>query len=228
MADSLKEIAGDITSCELCPRLRRYCRQVAERKRPKFRNDAYWGRPVPGFGDARARLLVIGLAPAAHGANRTGRVFTGDKSGEWLYAALHQYRFANQPTSVNRHDNLRLIGAYVSAAARCAPPANKPTPQEFAACRQYLVRELQVLRRVRVVLCLGRLALENYWAARLQQNLPVPHPRFAFAHLAEWGAPEGTTVLCSYHPSQQNTQTGRLTRSMFHAVFARARELADQ
>jgi uracil-DNA glycosylase family 4 len=193
-----------------------------------YLNEEYWGKPVPGFGDPKAKLLVVGLAPAAHGGNRTGRVFTGDRSGDWLYAALHACGFANQPVSRRRNDGLKLMEAYITAAARCAPPANKPTGEEFSNCREYLVRELNLLRRLRVILCLGKLALDNYWLARREQGLAVPRPRFAFGHGAEWRSPEGLAVLCSYHPSQQNTQTGKLTGSMFHAVLARARELCGQ
>ena len=228
MPDSLIKIAADITTCELCPRLRHYCLQVAQQKRRMFRNDDYWGLPVPGFGDdVQARLLVIGLAPAAHGGNRTGRVFTGDQSGDWLFAALHEHGFANQAESTSRNDGLRLIRTYVTAAARCAPPANKPSPQEFANCRIYLEREIRALQAIRVILCLGRLALDNYVAVRAALHLPTSHPRFAFGHGAEWLSPEGITVLCSYHPSQQNTRTGRLTRTMFRAVFERVRELSE-
>jgi len=226
MPDSLSKISDDIARCTLCPRLREYCLRVASQKRRMFRDDDYWGLPVAGFGDAGARLLVLGLAPAAHGGNRTGRVFTGDRSGDWLYAALHKYGFANQPVSMRRDDGLRLTGAYVTAAARCAPPKNKPTPGEFGNCRKYLIRELGALLEVRVVLCLGRLALDNYMAARSELNLALPRPRLLFGHGAEWRSPEGIAVCCSYHPSQQNTQTGRLTQPMFHALFSRVRDLA--
>ena len=227
MPDTLRGIAADVVGCERCPRLRSYCERVAREKRRMFRNEPYWGRPVPGFGDSRACLLIIGLAPAAHGGNRTGRVFTGDKSGDWLYGALYHYGFANRADSHHRNDGLQLSGAYVTAAARCAPPGNKPERQEFANCREYLIRESKLLRRVRVILCLGKLALDNYLLARAEQGLPVPRPRPVFAHGAQWNTPEGVAVLCSYHPSRQNTQTGRLTRRMFHSIFARARKLCD-
>ncbi|MBI4455578.1 MAG: uracil-DNA glycosylase [Acidobacteria bacterium] len=227
MSESLKRIAANVIACELCPRLRDYCRQIAQQKRHMFRHEEYWGRPVPGFGDPQARLWVIGLAPAAHGGNRTGRVFTGDRSGDWLYAALYQYGFANQPISTNREDGLKLIQAYVSAAVRCAPPANKPMREEFDNCRRYLVRELKVLRHLRVIVCLGKLALDSYWLARKQQGLTIPHPRLPFTHGAEWDSPEEVTLLCSYHPSQQNTLTGKLTRPMFHRIFRRARKLCE-
>ncbi|HEY2933904.1 MAG TPA: uracil-DNA glycosylase [Acidobacteriota bacterium] len=227
MPDSLRKVAANVIACERCPRLRSYCKRVAQEKRRMFQNESYWGKPVPGFGDPEACLLIIGLAPAAHGGNRTGRVFTGDRSGDWLYDALYRYGFANQPVSKHRNDGLQLKGAYVTAAARCAPPANKPERQEFANCREYLVRELRLLPQVQVILCLGRLALDNYLLARTGHGHSPTRPRPAFAHGAEWAAPEGVTVLCSYHPSQQNTQTGKLTRQMFHSVFSRAREICE-
>jgi uracil-DNA glycosylase family 4 len=223
--DTLQAIAADVIACRLCPRLREHCLRVARTKRRMFRSEEYWGSPVPGFGDPQPRLLVIGLAPAAHGGNRTGRVFTGDRSGDWLYAALHQHGFANQAISRSRDDGLELYRAYVSAAVRCAPPDNKPAPEEFSRCRTYLVRELSVFSSLRAIVCLGRLALDSYLAARRQSDLAVPRPRLPFAHGAEWAAPEGVRVVCSYHPSQQNTQTGRLTREMFDSVFARVRDI---
>jgi len=185
-------------------------------------------RPVPGFGDPAARLLVVGLAPAAHGGNRTGRVFTGDSSGDWLYAALHRFGWASQPESTGRDDGLRLLGAYVTAAARCAPPANKPTPAEFANCREYLSREVALLREVRVVLALGSLAHQHWLrASGWWPRLPA-RERPKFAHGAESALPDGTWLIASYHPSRQNTNTGRLTRPMWHQVFARARAIVDR
>ena len=192
--------------------------QVAREKRAAFRDQTYWGRPVPGFGDPRATLLVVGLAPAAHGGNRTGRVFTGDRSGDWVFGALHRAGYANQPTSVDVTDGLRLRGAYVAAAVRCAPPANKPTPAERDTCLPYLERELALLSRVRVVVVLGQFAYDV--VARL---LDV-RPRARFGHGVEVAAGR-RTLICSYHPSQQNTFTGTLTEEMFDAVFQRAREL---
>jgi uracil-DNA glycosylase family 4 len=214
-----------VTRCRQCPRLVAHREEVARTRRRQFRDDVYWGRAVPGFGDHAARLLIVGLAPAAHGANRTGRMFTGDRSGDWLYAALHATGFASQPTSVRRGDGLALHHAYVSAIARCAPPANKPTPAEIATCRPFLVRELALLTRLRVVVCLGGLALDGFLRAWSTAGHAPPSPRPRFGHGMECALPGGVTLLCSYHPSQQNTFTGRLTRPMLEGVFARARSL---
>jgi len=214
-----------VMRCRACPRLVAHREAVARTKRRQFQGEPYWGRPVPGFGDRRARLLIVGLAPAAHGANRTGRMFTGDRSGDWLYAALHAAGFATQPTSTRRDDGLALRGAYVTAIARCAPPANKPTPAELAACRPFLVRELRLLARLRVVVCLGGLAQQGFLRAWVDAGRTVPVPRPRFGHGAECALPGGVTLLCSYHPSQQNTFTGRLTRPMLAGVFTRARAL---
>jgi uracil-DNA glycosylase family 4 len=212
-----------IVRCRRCPRLVAHREAVAREKRRQYRDEAYWGRPVPGFGDRRAGLLVVGLAPAAHGGNRTGRVFTGDRSGDWLYAALHSAGFASQPTSTHRDDGLELRRAWVSAAARCAPPDNKPTPGEFALCRDYLVREMALLQpTLRVVVALGGLALDNLLRAWSAAGHPPPRPRPRFGHAAESPLSESVTLLCSYHPSQQNTFTGRLTRAMLEGVFTRA------
>jgi len=191
----------------------------------RFREWTYWGRPVPGFGDPRAGLLVVGLAPAARGGNRTGRVFTGDQSGDWLFAALHRAGFANQPTSRSRDDGLRLENAFVAAVARCAPPANRPTPDEISTCRRYLLGELALLDRLRVVVVLGKVAHDGFLAAERARGHAVPRPAPRFAHGAEHRLPSGLVLLCSYHPSQQNTFTGKLTRPMLDAVFARARAL---
>ena len=222
---SWARLARAVTRCRQCPRLVAHREAVAREKRRQYRDQTYWGRPVTGFGDRRARLLVVGLAPAAHGGNRTGRVFTGDRSGDWLYAALHAAGFASQPTATHRGDGLVLHDAYVTAAARCAPPDNKPLPEEFEACRPFLLRELALLAELRVVVALGGLALQNFlraWAAA-GHALPTPRPRFA--HAAESPLAGGRTLLCSYHPSQQNTFTGRLTRPMLEGVFARAAAL---
>lgn len=217
--DSLTRIGEEIETCFACPRLVEWRATTATDKRASFAAEDYWGRPVPGFGDPHARLLVVGLAPAAHGGNRTGRVFTGDRSADWLYRALHRAGYANQPTSVARDDGLELSGAWVNAAVRCAPPANKPTPGERDACLPYLERELALLSSVRVIVVLGSFA-HQVVAGALGLR---PRPRFG--HLAEAPLSEGRTLVCSYHPSQQNTFTGKLTEPMFDAVFARAREL---
>lgn len=219
-------LSRQIASCERCPRLREHCCNVAVEKRRAYAHETYWGRPVAGFGDRRARIWIIGLAPAAHGANRTGRVFTGDRSGDFLYAALHRAGYANQPTSVSADDGLRLRDVYISASARCAPPGNKPTPDELAACFPFLRREWDLLSRKRVLLALGRIA----WDAALRLAADAgyaPARRAEFAHAAE--ATLGpVTLLGSYHVSQQNTFTGRLTEAMFDAVLARAAALAGR
>jgi uracil-DNA glycosylase family 4 len=217
-----------IADCTRCPRLTTYRQAIASEKVKRFRDWEYWGRPVPGFGDAQARLFVIGLAPAAHGGNRTGRVFTGDRSGDWLYEALHAFRFANQSTSIHRGDGLRLKDCYVAAAVRCAPPGNKPTKEEFEMCRPYLLEELRLLRRVVVIVALGKIAFDEYLRTCQAMGAQLPSPRPKFSHEAEYALPWGVTVLGSYHPSQQNTFTGTLTRPMFHAVFKKARRLVDQ
>jgi uracil-DNA glycosylase family 4 len=217
---ALAALQERITSCRACPRLVAWREDVAVTKRAAFADEDYWGRPVPGFGDPDAWLLLVGLAPAAHGANRTGRMFTGDRSGDWLYAALHRAGFANQPTSTARDDGLALDGAYVTAAVRCAPPANKPTPAERDACRPFLVEELALLDGVQVIVALGGFG----WDAALAAVGGVrPKPRFG--HCAETVLPDGRVLLGSYHPSQQNTFTGRLTEAMLDDVFRRAREL---
>jgi uracil-DNA glycosylase len=217
--DSLAEVTAEVVGCRACPRLVAWREQVARDKRAAFRSEEYWGRPVPGFGDPAARLVVVGLAPAAHGGNRTGRVFTGDRSGDWVYRALWRAGFANQPTSVRAGDGLQLTGAWVAAVVRCAPPANKPTPEERQTCLPFLRRELDLLPTARVIVVLGKFAHDAV-AALLGLR---PRPRFA--HLAEYALPNGRTLLCSYHPSQQNTFTGTLTEPAFDAVFSRAREL---
>ena len=224
---SLPLLNARIVDCTLCERLVRYRRDVAAVKRKQYQDWTYWGRPVPGFGDPGARLYVLGLAPAAHGGNRTGRVFTGDRSGDWLYEALHRFGFASQPTSTDRHDGLRLTDCYIGAAVRCAPPDNKPLPDEFDACRSFVVHELTLLQQARVVVVLGKIAFDHYFKAcrELGRSPSKPNPRFA--HGARYRLPWKMTLLCSYHPSQQNTFTGRLTRSMFHDIFRAARTLID-
>ncbi len=209
--------------CTLCPRLREYGAQVARDKRKAYRDEIYWGRPIDGFGDPRAGLLIVGLAPAAHGAHRTGRVFTGDRSGEWLYRALHKAGFANQPTSTHVEDGLELRDAFITCTVRCAPPDNKPLPEEIARCAPHLLQDIRALQAAggaRVYLVLGQIGLHGLWS-----HIGEGRPRPKFSHLGEVRLPDGRTLLMSYHPSQQNTFTGRLTEPMFDAVFARAREL---
>ncbi|MGD0379413.1 MAG: uracil-DNA glycosylase [Acidimicrobiales bacterium] len=212
----LDELTGEITRCRRCPRLVAWREEVATQRRAAFADQDYWGRPVPGFGDPEARVAVVGLAPAAHGGNRTGRVFTGDRSGDWLFAALWRAGLANQPTSVALDDGLELRGAYVLAAVRCAPPQNKPTPDERDQCRPFLHRELALLAGLRVLVALGHFA---YQVVADELGL---RPRPKFGHGVEAVAPDGRAVVCSYHPSQQNTFTGRLTEPMLDAVFDRA------
>jgi uracil-DNA glycosylase family 4 len=221
----LEALEREITECRRCPRLVTWREEVARVKRASFADEEYWGRPVPGFGDPNARVYVLGLAPAAHGGNRTGRVFTGDRSGDWLFAALHRAGFANQPTSVSRNDGLRLIDCFVAAAVRCAPPANRPTPQERDNCLPWAERELELLPRVRVVVCLGGFAWDAALRLRAALGEPVPRPKPRFGHGAV--APgERLTLIGCFHPSQQNTFTGRLTVGMMEDVLERARELA--
>ena len=220
--DPLGQLTREIESCHACPRLVAWREEVAREKRAAFRAEEYWGRPVAGFGDPAARVLVLGLAPAAHGGNRTGRVFTGDRSGDWLFAAMHRAGFANQPTSVARDDGLVLTGAYVAAAVRCAPPDNKPTREERDRCLPYFVRELDLLERVQVIVTLGAFAYEALWAVLRDDGVPLPRPRPKFGHGVEVPTPRATIIGC-FHPSQQNTFTGRLTEPMLDAVFAAAR-----
>jgi uracil-DNA glycosylase family 4 len=226
-ASELDALAREISDCRACARLVAWREAVAAEPRASFRGERYWGRPVPGFGDPHARVLVAGLAPAAHGGNRTGRVFTGDRSGDFLFASLHRTGFANQPTSIALDDGLRLRGAYVAAAVRCAPPANKPTPAERDQCRPYLVRELELLTKLRVIVALGGFAYEALWTALRAAGRVLPSPRPPFGHAREV-ALDGVVLLGCYHPSQQNTFTGKLTPEMLDAVFVRARELAGE
>jgi uracil-DNA glycosylase family 4 len=216
--DSLERVTAEVVDCFLCPRLVAWRERVGREKRAAYRDDDYWARPVPGFGDKAARLVIVGLAPAAHGGNRTGRIFTGDRSGDWLFGALYRAGFANQPTSTHRDDGLQLHDAYIAACVRCAPPDNKPTPEERDTCLPYLVRELQLLHP-RVIVCLGKFAYDG--VARVLGLRSRP----AFGHGVETATPDGARIVCSFHPSQQNTFTGKLTVPMFDAVFARAREL---
>jgi uracil-DNA glycosylase len=223
MSDSLARVGREVTACERCPRLRNWCRLVAASRVKRFRDQEYWGRPVPGLGDPRARLLIVGLAPAAHGGNRTGRIFTGDRSGDFLFAALHRAGFANQPSSVARGDGLALRDCYIAAVARCAPPANKPTPVEIGRCREYLAREWALLREPRAVLALGRIAMDGLLAMLRATGRPLPAGRLEFAHGRSHDLGGGVRLFCSYHVSQQNTFTGRLTPRGFDAVLADVR-----
>jgi len=223
---ALAVLNKEIVACEKCPRLRAHCTHIAQTKRRAYRDWEYWGKPVPGFGDPRAKLLIVGLAPGAHGANRTGRMFTGDRSGEFLYALMHKAGFATQPASQNRGDGLRLTNACITAVARCAPPNNKPSPSEVQNCRPYLLREIEILRP-RVVLALGKIAFDGYLRCLQERGEIASLSAFRFAHAAHYqlksaaGAPH---LFASYHPSQQNTQTGRLTPHMFLAVLRQIRQ----
>lgn len=228
---ALARLSETIVGCTRCPRLVEHCRDIALKKRRAYADWDYWGKPLPGVGDPAAKLLIVGLAPAAHGGNRTGRMFTGNGSADWLMMALYEYEFANQPTSEHRDDDLKLRDVYVTAAARCAPPANKPTNEELRNCQPYLEAELNTLKEIRVVMVLGQVAFNAYW--RVLQEMksadePVNKKRPKFVHGAKYKlGSDQPTLLVSYHPSRQNTQTGRLTREMFHEVFATARSIVD-
>jgi uracil-DNA glycosylase len=219
--DSLKVIGHDISECHLCPRLVEWREHIATEKRASFRDETYWGRGVPGFGDTNARLWVVGLAPAAHGANRTGRMFTGDRSGDWLYRAMHKAGFASQAESIHKKDGLELHDAWVSSIVRCAPPDNKPTNEERDTCLQFFMRERALLKKVAVVVCLGKFAYD----AVCKEWSVTKRPKFG--HGAEVVTDDGLHIVCSFHPSQQNTFTGKLTEPMIDDVFARARSYVD-
>ncbi|HET9908029.1 MAG TPA: uracil-DNA glycosylase [Anaerolineales bacterium] len=219
MADSLRALNQEIIACRKCPRLVAWREEVARVKRKAYRDQEYWGKPVPGFGDSNARVLVVGLAPGAHGSNRTGRAFTGDASGGFLYPALYRAGFANQPTAVSRADGLVLNDLYIVASARCVPPDNKPTPEELSNCQPYLERDLQILKP-KVIVCLGRIAFE-----RILKMFSVRNSSWKFGHGATYRMDDGVWILCSYHPSQQNTLTGKLTVTMFDEIWAKARDL---
>jgi uracil-DNA glycosylase len=234
MADSLRKLTAEVTSCRRCPRLVEWRERSAADPPKRYRGERYWARPLPGFGDARAPIVIVGLAPAAHGGNRTGRIFTGDRSGDWLYAALHRAGLANQPTSEALDDGLELDGAYVTAVNRCPPPQNRPTTEERDNCLPYLARELRLLRHADVLVALGSFAWAGCLLALTELGAEVPRPRPRFGHGAEAAiaSPRGDRVAWSllgcFHPSQQNTFTGRLTEPMLDAVFARAKELAGR
>jgi uracil-DNA glycosylase family 4 len=223
----LQALNARIAACERCPRLRAYGAELARVRRRAYAECAYWAKPVPSFGDERARVLVLGLAPGAHGSNRTGRMFTGDGSGDFLFPVLHEAGFASQPKAVSRDDGMRLSGLWISAVVHCAPPANKPTPEEQRTCAAWLDEEMRLLGDLRVAVCLGRIAFDGLlaWARRAGQL--QPRAGFVFGHGAEFTLPNGLTILASYHPSLQNTNTGKLTRAMFLDVFKRARELGN-
>lgn len=224
VSDELGQLVAQVIDCRACPRLVEWRQKVAREKRAAFASEAYWGRPVPPFGDPGGWLLVVGLAPAAHGGNRTGRMFTGDRSGDWLYASMHRTGFANQSTAVSNDDGLTLTGVYITAPVRCAPPANKPTLEERDTCMPYLVRELEILPNVAVIVALGKFAWDAALKVLSLAGCSIPRPKPRFGHLAE--AEVGPyTLLGSYHPSQQNTFTGKLTEDMMDAVFVRARSL---
>lgn len=221
-------LARRIVRCAKCPRLARWRQAISHQKTPRFDSEEYWGKPVPGFGDLGAELLIVGLAPAAHGANRTGRMFTGDRSGEWLFRALHRFGFSDTSVSVSRDDGLVLRDCYVTAAARCAPPSNKPTASELTNCRSYLEEEFTLLRNVRVVLVLGRIAFDATWSTLVGLQLAQSRHRPRFSHGAEVDASDRLKLISSYHPSQQNTFTGKLTEEMFDGVFRRITKILSE
>ncbi|MBL0386867.1 uracil-DNA glycosylase [Tumebacillus sp. ITR2] len=221
---TLEQLREDIISCETCPRLRAWCEDVAVKKKKQYLEYNYWGRPVPGFGDPQAGLIIVGLAPGAHGANRTGRVFTGDESGVWLYEALHRFGFANQPTGMHREDGLALNGAYINNIVRCAPPDNKPSTEEIRNCRPHFVQEMQHLTGKKVVLALGQLAFKQVLTGLKEQGIDVKGLTFAHGAVYDLGE-DVPKLVVSYHPSQQNTRTGKLTREMWYSVFETCRGL---
>lgn len=225
---SLEELNKTIIQCRKCPRLVRWREQVGKQPPRRYQGQNYWANPLPGFGDPKARLFIVGLAPAAHGGNRTGRIFTGDQSGNWLYEALYRFGFANQPDSVHRNDGLKLKNCYITAAVRCAPPANKPARVEFERCRPYLVQELGLLKNIRVVLALGKIAFDSFLKAYQESSGLLPKPRPHFRHGGVDHLSGGLTLLASYHPSQQNTFTGKLTKNMFHDIFKKAKKILEQ
>lgn len=226
MLNSFTLIHEAIVSCERCPRLRDYCRGIGETRRRAYQDQKYWAKPVPGFGDPKARVLILGLAPGAHGANRTGRPFTGDGSGNFMYPVLHDLGFASKPVGVSRDDGLKLRHAWIASVVRCAPPGDKPLPQEVRNCSEHLAAEVSVLPRVRVVVCLGKIAWDGYLAHLLHMGVIERRSAYIFTHGAEYVLPNGLHLLATYHPSLRNTNTGRLNTAMFTRIFVRARELA--
>jgi len=228
MPDTLALLNREIVNCTLCPRLVTYREQVGREKRRAYRDHEYWARPVPGFGDPRARVLILGLAPGAHGSNRTGRPFTGDASGKFMYPILYKVGFASQPNAVSRDDGLRLLDCYITAAVRCAPPDNKPLPSELRNCSHYLDRELAILKNVRVVVALGKIGFDSYLAYLKRTGQVQRTSEYRFAHAAAYEMANGITLLASYHPSNQNTATGKLTAAMFEAIFRQAKRIAER
>ena len=226
MPNALAILNHEVVNCTRCPRLVTYREQIGREKRRAYREHDYWARPVPGFGDPRARVLILGLAPGAHGSNRTGRPFTGDASGRFMYPILHKVGFASQPNADSRDDGLRLIDCYITAAVRCAPPENKPLPSELANCSEYLDRELAILKRGRVLVALGKIGFDSY-LSHLKRTGQIPRTSaYKFAHGAAYKMPNGIALLASYHPSNQNTATGKLTAQMFEEIFRKAKRIA--
>jgi len=223
---SLEDLNARIIACKRCPRLRTYCAEVARVRRRAYLDCEYWGKPVPSFGDTKARVLTLGLAPGAHGSNRTGRIFTGDGSGYFFYPVLHEAGFASQAMAVSRDDGMKLTDLWISAVVRCAPPANKPTPEEQHKCAPFLDEEIALLKNLRVVVCLGKIAFDGFLVHARRTGQITSRARMNFAHGAEYTLPNGMKLMASYHPSLQNTNTGKLTREMLLEVFKRARKLA--
>jgi uracil-DNA glycosylase family 4 len=223
---SLEDLNARIVACKRCARLRKYCAEVARVRKRAYLECEYWGKPVPSFGDPNARVMALGLAPGAHGSNRTGRMFTGDGSGYFFYPVLHEAGFASQPLAVSRDDGMKLTDLWISAVVRCAPPANKPAPEELRNCAPFLDEEIGLLKNLRVVVCLGKIAFDGFLARARRNGLITSRAGMNFAHGAEYTLPNGLTVMASYHPSQQNTNTGKLTRTMLLEIFQRAREVA--
>ncbi|MBS1851960.1 MAG: uracil-DNA glycosylase [Acidobacteria bacterium] len=228
MPTVLQKLNSEVIACTLCPRLVEYRQKIAREKRRAYRDWEYWGKPVPGFGDPQARVLIMGLAPGAHGSNRTGRPFTGDASGSFMYPVLYEVGFASQPTATDRNDGLKLKDLYITAAVRCAPPDNKPLPQELANCGSFLDRELEALTKVKVVVALGKIGFDAYLNFLKRRGLLAGKGGYVFQHAAQYQMPDGKTLLASYHPSNQNTQTGKLTRPMFLEIFKEAARMADR
>jgi uracil-DNA glycosylase len=228
MSSVLKILHGEVIGCRLCPRLVEYRETIGREKRRAYMDHEYWAKPVPGFGDPKARVLILGLAPGAHGSNRTGRPFTGDMSGKFMYPILYKTGFASQPNADSREDGLKLVDAYITAAVRCAPPDNKPTPEEISRCAPYLDREIAALKNLKVAVALGKIGFDAYLSYLKRLGIAVKKSEILFGHAAEYKMPNGVTLLASYHPSNQNTATGKLTAEMFQQVFARAKKIASR